>query len=71
MRCRALGDYLRFRPKWRTRFRDVCEVTVPRGLHFPMCDDPRSTARAIDRWHAEHVAPRTAGRRVTDDATEG
>lgn len=67
----AHGDYLRFRPKWRTRFEDVREVTVPWGLHFPMCDAPRLTARAIDRWQAECVAPRTAGRSVSDDATEG
>lgn len=64
----ALGDHLRFRPKWRTRFGDVREVTVPWGLHFPMCDDPRLTARAIDTWHAERVAPRTTGRSVIDDA---
>lgn len=40
----ALGDYLRFRRKWRAGFADVTEATVPRGLHFPMCDDPRSAS---------------------------
>lgn len=67
----TLGDYLRFRPKWRTRFGDVREVTVPWGLHFPMCDDPRLTARAIDSWHAECVASRDPGRSVTDDIAGG
>lgn len=54
----ALGDYLRFRPKWRGRFDDVHEATVPWGLHFPMCDDPQATAAAIDAWHRRHVATR-------------
>lgn len=52
-----LGDYLRFRPKWRARFDAITEVTIPRGLHFPMSDAPKLTAEAIDRWHRDHVAP--------------
>lgn len=52
-----LGDYLRFRPKWRARCKAVTEVTIPRGLHFPMCDAPTVTANAIDRWHRDHIAP--------------
>lgn len=50
------GDYLRFRPKWRARFGDVTDVTVPRGLHFPMSDAPKLTADAIDRWHRGRIA---------------
>lgn len=51
------GDYLRFQPEWRARFDAATEVTVPRGMHFPMCDAPTLTAEAIDRWHREHVSP--------------
>ncbi len=49
----AWGDYLRFRPQWRRRFPQAREVTIRRGLHFPMCDDPDATAQAIAEWHRE------------------
>lgn len=52
----ALGDFLRFRRQWAGRFQHVRAVSVPWGLHFPMCDDPHLTARAIDRWHDAFVA---------------
>lgn len=55
----ALGDYLRFRPRWRRELADPQELTVPWGLHFPMCDDPDLVARAIDGWH--RTAVRDAG----------
>lgn len=64
----ALGDYLRFRPKWRARFVDAHDVTVPWGLHFPMCDDPHLTATSIDGWHRRHVAPRPDGPRIDEGA---
>lgn len=51
----AWGDYLRFRPQWRRRFPQIREVTIARGLHFPMCDDPDTTAQAIAAWHREVV----------------
>ena len=54
----ALGDYLRFRPRWRARFPALDEATVPWGLHFPMCDDPEHTADVIDTWHRTRVGPR-------------
>ena len=54
----ALGDYLRFRPRWRRQFPALDEATVPWGLHFPMCDDPERTADAIDTWHRTRVGPR-------------
>ena len=41
------GDYFRFRRGWRRIRPDVNELTVPRGLHFPQCDDPALVARAI------------------------
>lgn len=52
----ALGDYLRFRRQWRRRFPDLEEATIPWGLHFPMCDDPAATARALADWHRRRVA---------------
>lgn len=55
----ALGDYLRFRPRWRRELAGPTEVTVPWGLHFPMCDDPDLVARTIDGWH--RTAVRDAG----------
>lgn len=53
----ALGDYLRFRRRWRARLPRLREVTVPWGLHFPMCDDPDRVAAALASWHREEVAP--------------
>ncbi len=50
------GDYLRFRPKWRERFPRIEEHLVPRGLHFPMCDDPALVAATIDSWWIRQVA---------------
>lgn len=52
----ALGDHLGFRRQWRRRVRNLEEVTIPWGLHFPMGDDPVATARALDDWHRRRVA---------------
>lgn len=41
------GDYFRFRRGWRRIRPGVQELIVPRGLHFPQCDDPELVARAI------------------------
>ena len=46
------NDPLRFQPKWALRFAKIEHVTVPKGYHFPMCDDPRLVARSISAWHA-------------------
>jgi pimeloyl-ACP methyl ester carboxylesterase len=32
---------------WRTHLPDVTQVTIPRGLHFPICDHPALTAQHI------------------------
>ena len=45
------GDYLRFRRQWRQRLPRLTEVSVPRGLHFPMNDNPGLCADAITQWH--------------------
>jgi hypothetical protein len=64
--CGALGDYLRFRPRWRRQFPALDEATVPWGLHVPMCDDPERTADAIDTWHRTRVGRAEASGHALD-----
>jgi pimeloyl-ACP methyl ester carboxylesterase len=45
------NDPLRFQPQWQARFPGATQITVPRGNHFPMGDDPDLVATAIARWH--------------------
>ncbi len=52
------NDPLRFQPQWRARFPDAHQLTVPKGNHFPMCDDPDLVASSIATWFARHVATR-------------
>lgn len=44
------GDYLGFQRQWRRRRPDLTRRTVPRGLHFPMCDDPTAVAHHLREW---------------------
>jgi pimeloyl-ACP methyl ester carboxylesterase len=41
------NDPLRFQRRWRTLYPDAHQVKVPRGNHFPMCDDPQLVANAL------------------------
>ena len=41
------NDPLRFQPRWKARFPNAVQVRVPRGNHFPMCDDPELVASAL------------------------
>jgi pimeloyl-ACP methyl ester carboxylesterase len=41
------NDPLRFQPRWKAMFPDARQLTVRRGNHFPMCDDPDLVASAI------------------------
>ena len=41
------NDPLRFQPRWKTLFPTAHQVTVRRGNHFPMCDDPDLVASAV------------------------
>jgi haloalkane dehalogenase len=50
------NDPLGFQPRWKQMFPDVLQVVVPRGNHFPMCDDPDLVANTIRSWHRERVA---------------
>ncbi len=47
----ARGDPLRFQPKWAARFADITQLEVPKGGHFPMCDDPDLVAETLTTWH--------------------
>lgn len=49
------NDPLGFQPLWRERFADIEQVVVPRGNHFPMCDDPDLVAAALAGWHQRRV----------------
>jgi pimeloyl-ACP methyl ester carboxylesterase len=50
------NDPFGFQPQWRRLFPDARQVVVPKGNHFPMCDDPDLVAATIRSWHREQVA---------------
>jgi haloalkane dehalogenase len=50
------NDPLGFQPQWKEMFPDARQVVVPKGNHFPMCDDPDLVANAIRSWHREYIA---------------
>ncbi|MDY6809440.1 MAG: alpha/beta fold hydrolase [Actinomycetota bacterium] len=54
------NDPLRFQPRWREAGRMVEQVMVPRGYHFPMCDDPQLVARILIDWHQRNVGARAS-----------
>lgn len=41
------NDPLRFQPRWQTLFPAAHQLTVPRGNHFPMCDNPDLVASEV------------------------
>jgi haloalkane dehalogenase len=41
------NDPLRFQPRWKALFPAAHQVTVRRGNHFPMCDDPDLVASEV------------------------
>jgi pimeloyl-ACP methyl ester carboxylesterase len=47
-----LNDPLRFQRRWRTLNPTVRQVKVPRGNHFPMCDDPQLVASELSAFAA-------------------
>jgi len=49
------NDPFRFQRQWKTRFPEARQVVIPRGNHFPMCDDPAFVADQIRRFHREAV----------------
>jgi pimeloyl-ACP methyl ester carboxylesterase len=50
------NDPLGFQPQWKRLFPTARQVTVPKGNHFPMCDDPDLVAQSIREWHRDLVA---------------
>jgi haloalkane dehalogenase len=45
------NDPLGFQPQWLARFPRARQVVIRGGNHFPMCDDPATTAAAIAQLH--------------------
>ena len=54
------NDPLRFQRRWRALNPNVRQVKVPRGNHFPMCDDPQLVASELKAFatHASLVSGR-------------
>ncbi len=49
------NDPLRFQPQWKALFPTAQQLTVRRGNHFPMCDDPEMVASAVKSFVHQHV----------------
>jgi haloalkane dehalogenase len=45
------NDPLGFQSQWKRLFPDSRQITIPKGNHFPMCDDPDLVTDAIRAWH--------------------
>jgi len=54
------NDPLGFQPQWKARFPGARQIVIPKGNHFPMCDDPDVVAAEIRQWHRDvtHVRDR-------------
>jgi len=52
----AWNDPLGFQPAWKELFPDLEQRLIPRGGHFPMCDDPAAVAGWIRNWHTEKIS---------------
>jgi len=50
------NDPLGFQPHWKRLFPTAQQNVVPKGNHFPMCDDPDLVARTIGEWHRDVVS---------------
>ena len=49
------NDPLKFQPQWKRLFPSARQLVIPKGNHFPMCDDPDRVANAIRDWHHELI----------------
>jgi haloalkane dehalogenase len=47
------NDPLQFQPKWKALYPGARQLVIPKGNHFPMCDDPDLVADQIRLWHRE------------------
>ena len=52
------NDPLGFQPRWKALFPSAQQHVIPKGNHFPMCDDPRGVATTIGEWHRTQVGTR-------------
>ena len=52
----ARNDPFGFQRQWRSRFPDIEQIQIPKGNHFPMCDDPGGLAAHITAWYGSRVA---------------
>ena len=50
------NDPLKFQPQWKLLFPSARQVVIPKGNHFPMCDDPDRVASVIRDWHREFIS---------------
>ena len=48
------NDPLRFQPRWKALFPTAHQLKVPRGNHFPMCDDPDLVSGALKPFVQQH-----------------
>jgi haloalkane dehalogenase len=49
------NDPLRFQPRWKALFPAAHQLKVPRGNHFPMCDDPDLVSGALKSFAQRHL----------------
>ena len=49
------NDPFGFQQRWKEMFPDARQLVIPKGNHFPMCDDPQFVADTLRDWHREHV----------------
>jgi pimeloyl-ACP methyl ester carboxylesterase len=45
------NDPFRFQARFKTIFPDAEEMVIPKGNHFPMCDDPDGFSARVAEWH--------------------
>lgn len=62
------NDPFHFQDRWIQMFPTAGRIVVPKGNHFPMCDDPDLVARSVRSWHTG-VAPYAPGTIVAPDST--
>lgn len=49
------NDPFRFQERWKELYPNARQVIIPKGNHFPMCDDPKFVADTLRDWHRERV----------------
>jgi haloalkane dehalogenase len=48
------NDPFGFQRHWKALFPNAMQIVVPRGNHFPMCDDPDLVASSLRTWYRQH-----------------